>query len=613
MQVKKCVPQLVAAQASVTPDATAVVAGADVTTYSELNARSNQLTWHLRSLGVGPDVLVGLWLPRSTALVEGALAVLKAGGAYVPLDPAYPLERIAWMLNDAQPAVLLTHKCHAVRLRGGNWRTVVLDREWDQLDAYPAEAPECAIAPENLAYVIYTSGSTGKPKGVEITHHSLLNLVLWHQTAFEVKPSDRTSQLASPGFDAAVWELWPYLTAGASVHFPDDAVRSDPESLRQWLVTNGITIAFVPTPLAERMITLEWPRETPLRFLLTGADTLRSYPPASVPFTLVNNYGPTECTVVATSGPVHSNGSCDVLPSIGRPIANVQVHILNEQLEPVPIGTAGEIYIGGAGVARGYLNAPELTAARFIANPFESKLSGRLYRTGDLGCYLPDGQIAFRGRIDDQIKIRGFRIEPDEIINTLAKHPLVQASAIIAREDTPGDKQLVAYVVPTPGSTLTAKVLREFLSGQLPEYMIPAVFVRIESLPLNTSGKVDRASLPSSDESISLCDDTYVAPRTPIEQRIADMLTPLLGLPKVSVEDNFFMLGGHSLLGTQLIARMRQVFGVDLSLRTLFESPTIAALAGEVEQLLYAHLEAMSQEEAEQLLKNATSGDAGGI
>ncbi len=609
----KCVPTLVSERASATPNGTALTRGEDVLTYAELNARSNRLARHLRSLGVGPDVLVGLYIPRSPALAVGALGVMKAGGAYVPFDPACPLERIAWMLNDAQPAVLLTQQRLAQRLPAGNWRTLNLDGDGSRIASNSAEPVESGVRVENLAYVIYTSGSTGKPKGVQIAHDSLLNLVFWHQQAFDVRASDRASQLASPGFDAAVWELWPYLSAGASVHFADDAIRGEPESLRDWMVSNSISIGFVPTPLAERMITLEWPRETALRLLLTGADTLRSYPPSNLPFTLVNNYGPTECTVVATSGPVLSNGHRDALPGIGRPISNVQIYILNEQLEHVRVGTPGEIYIGGAGVARGYLNAPELNAAKFIAHPFESAAHGRLYKTGDLGCYLPDGQIAFRGRIDDQIKIRGYRIEPNEIITALAKHPMVQASTVIACDDTAGDKQLVAYVVPGPDCTPTDQLLREFLRSQLPEHMIPAVFVRMNVLPLNANGKVDRAALPAPDDSNSLRADGYVAPRTPIEQRMAEILAPLLGLERVSVEDNFFMLGGHSLLGTQVIARTRETFGVKLSLRSLFDSPTIAALAAEVERLLYVCLEAMSEEEAEHFLKRAIQGSAGGM
>ncbi len=597
------VPQLVAAQAEIDPHRVAVVARNEVFTYLQLEERANHIAHYLQSLGVGRNSVVGICLGRSMNLVAGALGVLKAGGAYFPLDPAYPPDRIAFLLTDAQAPVLLTEQHVAKRLPRGKWQLVRLDIDEPQISLHSSESPESGVSEEDLAYVIYTSGSTGRPKGVQITHGSLLNLVFWHQRAFDVKPSDRASQLASPAFDAAVWELWPYLTAGASIYIADDTVRNEPEFLRNWLVREGITIAFAPTPLAERIMALKWPPKTALRTLLTGADTLHTYPSPHLPFKLINNYGPTECAVVASSGQVLPDRRSDVRPSIGRPIANTQIYILDEQMQRVPVGVAGELCIAGAGLARGYLNHPELTAEKFVSNPFSSAPQARLYKTGDLARYLPDGQIAFLGRIDDQIKIQGYRIEPNEIVTALAKHPMLEAAAVIGREDTPGDKQLVAYVVPRSGSSPTDKLLREFLSGQLPEYMVPGVFVRMDSLPLNANGKIDCTALPKPDESNSSREGIYVAPRTPIEQRIAEMLGPLLGLKKVSIEDNFFMLGGHSLLGTQLIARTREAFGVKLSLRSLFESPTIAALAAEVERLLYVRLETMSEEEAEQFLK----------
>ncbi len=598
------VPHLVAEQAKLYPEKMAVIGYKEAIKYSELDERASHIARNLRSHGVSRNTLVAICLERSPNFVAAALGVLKAGGAYVPLDPAYPPDRIAWMLNDAQPRVVLTRGSLNKRVAGGKWVTLNLDGFKPQIDSRSAESIECVVEPKDLAYVIYTSGSTGRPKGVQIRHDNLSNLVSWHQEAFGVTASDRASQLASPGFDAAVWELWPYLTAGATVYVPDDAMRSDSESLRDWLVSSAITIAFVPTPVAERMIKLEWPEETRLRFLLTGADTLRSYAPPNLPFELVNNYGPTECTVVTTSGIVPVNGSHDTLPSIGRPISNVQVHILSEQLQQVPLGITGEIYIGGAGVGEGYVNAVELTSEKFITSPFQPNACERLYRTGDLGRYLPDGQIAFLGRIDEQIKIRGHRIEPNEIVAALLKYSMVQASAVIVREDASGDKQLVGYVVPSPGTEPTHKGLHEFLSRQLPEYMVPAVFVRISSIPVNASGKLDRALLPVPDESNALINDTYVPPRTAVERRMTEIVAPLLGLEKISVEDNFFMLGGHSLLGTQLIARTRQVFGVELNLRTLFGSPSIAALSEKVEEHLYARLQAMSEAEAQQLLRD---------
>jgi amino acid adenylation domain-containing protein len=604
-----CVPELVAAQASATPDAVAITFGNLSLTYSELEQRSNQLAHHLASLGVGPDVLVGLYLNRSIAMVVGALAILKAGGAYLPLDPSYPTERLAFVMKDAKAEVVLTGDCMAGSLPVQAARLVTVDPE-GQSAAFQDSSPMLnVVGKENLAYVIYTSGSTGQPKGVEITHGSLLNLVAWHQRAFKVSGEDRASQLSSLAFDAVVWEVWPYLTAGASVHLPDGVPPIDPEAVRDWFVSQGITIGFLPTPLAERAIMLEWPASSRLRIMLTGADTLHHYPPRKLPFRLVNNYGPTECTVVATSGIVLPQDHQDQLPSIGRPIDNVQIYILDENRQPVPNGAPGEIYIGGVSLARGYRRRLDLTAERFVPHPFSSEPGARLYRTGDLGRYLPDGEIAFLGRVDEQIKIRGFRIEPAEIVRVLDEHPAVQASVVVARDISPGDKQLAAYFLPAPNAQPTHTELRNFLANQLPEYMVPATFVTLDVLPLNSSGKVDRAALPLPDAENTLRDNTFVAPRTPVEERVAGILSSLLGVDQVSVEDNFFLIGGHSLLGTQLIAKVRDAFGVELSLRSLFDSPTVAKLCEQIEALLLARIEAMSDEEAERLLGMAFPTD----
>jgi amino acid adenylation domain-containing protein len=596
------VPQLVAARAKASPNDAAIFANNQVVTYGELDGRANQIGHFLRSCGVRPDTLVVICMEQSVALIVAALGILKSGGAYVPLDPAYPPARLAFMLNDAQPAVLVTDQHLAKLLPTGKWRTVKLDVDMPQIARHSMAAVESDVSGENLAYVIYTSGSTGRPKGVQIAHDSLSNLVFWHQRVFDVRPTDRASLLSSPGFDAAVWELWPYLTAGASVHPPDGATHNEPEAIRNWLVKHGITIAFVPSPMADRMIALEWPRETALRVLLTGADTLHSYPPDTLPFTLVNNYGPTECTVVATSGTVSSSERPDVLPPIGQAISNVQIYILDERLEQVPAGIPGEIYIGGAGLARGYLNMPELTATKFIADPFHSKQNGRLYKTGDLARCLGDGQISFLGRVDEQIKVRGYRIEPNEIVKALNEHPTVLASAVGAREDTRGDKYLVGYVVASSGAQLTAAALQEFLSQRLPRYMVPSVFVRLESLLLTSTGKVDRASLPAPSAENTIPDSTYVAPHSVTEQRLVAILSTLLGIDHVGVNDNFFLLGGHSLLGAQLIAEVRDAFGVQLTLRSIFDSPTAAALSGEIEKSLSAKVNAMTPGEVQRAL-----------
>ncbi len=599
------VPQLVAAQAAAVPGALAVMQGKLSLTYRELDQRANRLAHFLQSLGVGPDVVVGLYLDRSLAMIAGALAILKAGGAYLPLDPSHPKERLIVMLKDAKTSILVTGHGMVDALPEHPEHVVALDSEGRLPFTQSSEAPIARARRENLAYVIYTSGSTGQPKGVEISHGALLNLVCWHQRAFRITPDDRASQLSALGFDAAVWELWPYLTAGASVHLSDGVAMNDPEAVRDWLIFQKISICFLATPLAERVMTLEWPKKARLRVLLTGADTLHHYPPRKLPFQLVNNYGPTECTVLATSGTVLPNEHPHRLPSIGSPINNVQVQILNEGMRQAPIGEPGEIYIGGAGLARGYRNQPDLTAERFVPDPFSSEPGARLFRTGDLGRYLPDGQIAFLGRVDEQVKIRGFRVEPAEIVKVLDEHPGVQASTVVAHEVEPGDKRLVAYFVPAAKAQPTHTELRNFIATRLPEYMVPATFVKLEALPLNPSGKVDRAALPAPNAENTLRDSSFVAPRTPIEERLAAMLALLLDLDRVGVEDNFFLLGGHSLLGTQLIARVRDAFGVELSLRTLFDAPTVSKLSAQIEALLLAKLEAMTEEEA-QLLANGT-------
>ena len=603
-----CVPQLVSLRAGETPDAPALSTSAQTLTYAEFNNLSNQIAHYLISLDAGVDSLVGLCLDRSLAGVVSALAVLKAGAAYLPLDPAYPLERLAFMLNDAQPWILITSSAMARQLPAGPWKIITIDnladidRTTPAIARQPTSSPDIDVNSEQLAYVIYTSGSTGRPKGVEITHASLINLVAWHQQAFEITPDDRASLLAGVGFDAAVWETWPYLTAGASLHLPDEATRLSPELLRDWLVAERITLSFLPTALAERVMTLEWPAHTALRNLLVGAETLRQFPSDELPFSVVNNYGPTECTVVATSGSVPREDYSDKLPTIGRPIANTDVYILDENMQQVPIHAAGEIYVGGAGVARGYLNRPELTADKFVRNPFSLDPQARLYRTGDLARYLANGEIAYLGRIDEQVKILGHRIEPNEIVAVLDRHPAVETSRVIAHGDVCCEKHLVAYVVVRSESQPSASDLRSFLEKELPQYMVPAVFVRLDSFPLTQNGKIDRAALPAPNYENTLRDEEFIGARTPLEGRLAAILSSLLNLEQVSVHDNFFMLGGHSLLGTQLISQIRGAFGVELALRTLFESPTIEQLSTQIERLIMAQVEALSEEEVARLL-----------
>jgi amino acid adenylation domain-containing protein len=604
-----CVPQLVAKRARATPDAIAVVASSEQLTYDELNRRANQLAHHLQTLGVGQNTLVGLCVERSLDMVIGLLGILKAGAAYVPLDPSSPMERLAYMLEDASASVLVTWHTIATSLPISDIRLVCLDSDASTIAQQPTGEPPCEITSDDLAYVIYTSGSTGRPKGVQITHYSLLNLIYWHHSAYNITTADRATQVTSPAFDATGWELWPYLTIGAQVHIVDEETRLSPIRLRDWLVRQEITIGFLPTALAESVIGLSWPAQTRLRFLLTGADTLRHYPSPDLPFAFINNYGPTEATVVATYGRIYPTTNAGMLPSIGRPIANTQIYLLDEHLQQVPIGVAGELYIGGKGLAKGYLNRPELNEERFIPHPFSNQLGERLYKTGDLARLLPDGQIAFLGRADYQIKIRGYRIEPDEIMSVLNKHVAIQSSMVIAREDTPGEKRLVAYIVIVPGAEISASAVREMLGERLPDYMIPSTFVILPALPVTTNGKIDRAALPAPDSTNTLRDEAVVAPETPTEIRVAQIVTTLLNLETVGIDDNFFMLGGHSLLGTQMIAQIAASFDVELPLRSLFEAPTIRMLAAEIEQRIIVRLETMSEEEVLRLLaENAEPG-----
>ena len=482
-------------------------------------------------------------------MVVGLLGILKAGGAYVPLDPSYPVDRLAFVLNDTQAPVLVTNDHLASLFPAVVAQVIRLDIDADLLAQQPITHPIFSATVDDLAYVIYTSGSTGRPKGVQITHDGLLNLVFWHQRAFEVTSGDRVTQMTSPAFDATGWELWPYFTCGASVYLLNEEQRVDPILCRDYLLDHHITITFLPTALAESLLALEWPSQSVLRFLLTGADTLHCYPSTWLPFALINNYGPTESTVVTTSGRVPSIMHAERPPSIGYPIDNIQLYILDEHLRRVPIGTPGELYIGGIGLAKGYLNRPELNAEKFIPHPWSDRPGERLYRTGDLVRFLPDGQVDFLGRVDYQIKIRGYRIEPDEIIAVLNRYTAVQASMVLAREDTSGDKRLVAYVVLNQGMSASINALQEWLAELLPDYMIPAVFVQLDALPVTPNGKIDRAALPVPDVSnILQREDMTTMPMNQIEVQIESIVANLLGLEKVGLDENFFMLGGQFLI-----------------------------------------------------------------
>jgi acyl-CoA synthetase (AMP-forming)/AMP-acid ligase II/acyl carrier protein len=418
---------------------------------------------------------------------------------------------------------------------------------------------------------------------VEITHGNLAHLIDWHRNAFQLTPDDRASQVAGLGFDAAVWEVWPTLVAGASLHLADEATRRSPLALRDWLVSRRITIAFVPTVLAEPLLHTDWPANTALRYLLTGADTLRRGPAAGLPFTLVNNYGPTECTVVATSGSVSSEVQGP--PTIGRPIGQTWTFILGEDLKPVTPGEPGELCLAGPLVGRGYRNNPEETEKRFTHLVTDEGLPVRIYRTGDRVRQLENGEIAFLGRLDDQIKLRGFRIEPGEIVTCLSACPGVLSSAVVARDLGNDGPELVAYVVALPGAQLTVAGLREFLAPRLPDYMVPAHYVALATLPVTSGGKLDRAALPApTADNLLPLGTTEDATSQGIPNAVAALVAALLNQPRVDPKANFFMLGGHSMLAAQLVAQIRDRFGVSLTLRQLFNAPTVAALASVVAQ-----------------------------
>jgi amino acid adenylation domain-containing protein len=605
---EQLVPRMIAVQARLNPDRIALAMGSGTLTYAELELRASRLANYLRSLGAGPEVLVGLCVERSPQFVVAALAIMQCGAAYLPMDLAHPAERLHFIVRDAAVRLLVTQAAFADRFEGLDARIVALDAEKSAIEQQPAQPPELKPGIDSLAYVIYTSGSTGRPKGVEITHRNLSNLVSWHVGAFDLDSSARSTFQSGVGFDAAVWEIWPALTVGSALYVPDEMTRLSAEPLRDWLVENQITVSFVPTAIAEQLISLPWPVETALRFLLTGADTLHRYPSAGLPFAFVNNYGPTECTVVATSGVIAADRPRDGLPPMGFPIDNVRVHILDEQLREVRKGLPGEIYIGGEGVARGYRNRPDLTAERFVVDPFTAE-GGRLYRTGDLGRILGSGEIAFLGRIDDQIKIRGYRIELNEINALLNAHPLVQASLVIAREDVPGDKRLIAYIVPVAGSQRDEQILREQIRRRLPDYMEPAAFVWMESLPLTPNGKVDRAALPRPSEN-GATEREFIAARTPVEEALGEIIREVLKVSRLSMDDDFFHLGAHSLLGAQVVARVRGVFGAELKLLDVFDAPTVAELSTKIEEALTRQLNAMTEAEVDAALA-ALNGAAG--
>ncbi len=561
------------------PNATAIVCSDCTLSYGDLNARANQIANLLGRRGVCRGEVVAVCAGRSMESVVAQFGIMKAGAAFLPIDPEYPADRIAYMIDDSGARVVFVQQNVAESAAPARAEVICLDSSWTEIAGETTSTLSAALDAEDLAYVIYTSGSTGKPKGVEVLHRGLRNVIANWCEMFDLGPGDRCSHLAGPAFDAIIVEIWPTLAAGGTLCIAQDEARLDPGHLLSWLAVQQINIAFLPTPLAEAVLEQPLSESLQLRAVYAAGDRLHRPPRQLLPFRLYNLYGPTENTVCATGTVVEPSGS-DLAPSIGRPIANVQAYVLDRNLQPVPAGVPGELCLGGESLARGYRDRPDITAEKFIRNPFSSDPSSRLYRTGDLVRYLPDGNLDFLGRIDEQVKIRGFRIELGEIEAVLASHPAVRAAAVVAREDIPGQKRLVAYLTYSGGQAPTSELV-SYLRKQLPEYMVPAAFVTMAALPLTPNGKVDRKAFPAPEGTIAAGE--YVPPSNPTEELVANIWSEVLHASRVGRYDNFFELGGHSLLATQVASRLRQALGIELSLRAIFESPTIAALAARIE------------------------------
>ena len=580
----RCIHQLFEEQVERSPEATALVYETQQLTYGELNARANQLAHHLRSLGVGPEVLVGVCLERSLELVVGLLAILKAGGAYVPLDPSYPAERLAFMLQDTQAPVLLTQQRLLARLPAYSGHTLCLERDAAHIAQHPDTNPPASSSPTNLAYVIYTSGSTGTPKGVMIEQRAVVRLVR-NADYVRLGPADGVAQASNASFDAATFEVWGALLNGARLVVLQTATLMDAQSLVEAITSQRITTLFLTTALFNRLAHASPPPFAALTHLLFGGERAD---PGSVlrvlehgaPRQLVHVYGPTETTTFATWYAVTQASELRSYVPIGRPISNTTAHIVNRDGQPQPIGVVGELLIGGDGVARGYLRRPELTAERFASDPYCANSAARLYRTGDFARYRADGDIEFIGRRDQQVKIRGFRIEPSEVEAVLASHPAVAGCAVVVAEVRPGEHGLVAYYAAAEGASLSREAARGFLRSKLPEHMVPAVFVALPSLPLTPNGKVDRSRLPEPREAPEADRVRSRTPSDQLELHLVKLWERMLGVEGIGIHDDFFELGGHSLLAAQLFDEIERLFGRRLPLDTLwYKGASIADVA----------------------------------
>jgi amino acid adenylation domain-containing protein len=587
------VPELVAGQVARTPDAVAVTCGDARVSYAELDARAGRLACYLGGLGAGRESVVALCLPRGVDMVVALLAVWKAGAAYLPIDPDLPAERVSYMLADAAPVCVLTVSAMAGVLPGGDADAgsipvVALDdpRVAAVVSSMSGESATGGVVPEQLAYVIYTSGSTGGPKGVAVAHGSLVNFLAAMQARFGLGAEDRLLAVTTAGFDIAALEFYLPLANGAAVVLAQREQARDPQMLRTLARSHGVTVLQATPSLWQALVAGAGAGSWAGVRALVGGEAL----PAELAYVLAeqaaaatNLYGPTETTIWSTASELGPDAG--VVSSIGRPIANTRVYVLDDRLAAVPAGVAAELYIAGAGLARGYAGRAGLTAARFVSDPFDPACGGRLYRTGDVVRWTADGQLVFLGRADEQLKIRGFRIEPGEVEAVLAAHPRVARSAVIARQHTAGDNRLIAYVVPADedlagdgdGTAGLPAVLREFAGSRLPEYMVPSAVVVLETLPLTPNGKLDRKALPDPDFAVAA--GSGRGPANAREELLCQAFAEILGLEEVGAEDDFFALGGHSLLAVRLISRVRAALGVEVPLRVLFEAPTVAGLA----------------------------------
>ncbi len=601
------IQQLFEQQVELRPNAVAVVFEGQEPTYQELNIRSNQLARYLQTKGVGADGLVGICIDRSVEMVVGLLGILKAGGAYVPIDPSYPAERLTFMLTDTQINIILTQAQLVEKLPTHQAEVICLDTEWGNIQAHSSANLTSQIDPDNLAYVMYTSGSTGQPKGVSVTHRGVVRLVkVTNYAIFD--ESEVFLQLAPLSFDSSTFEIWGSLLNGSKlVVFPPHTLSID--EIGQIIQRDRVTTLMLTTGLFHLIVDEKIDLFKSLHQVLSGGDVLsvrhaQKFLDAVPNCRLINGYGPTESTTFAcchsVTAPVNPHAS---IP-IGRSISNTQTYILDDRLQPLPIGIPGELYIGGDGLARGYLNRPDLTTEKFILNPLRGGagvnplLGGagvgsgsRLYKSGDLARYLPTGEIEFLGRIDNQVKVSGFRIELGEVEIAMQQYPGVTEAVAIARADLPGQKVLVGYFVAAAGEdpTQIGLDLRRWLKQQLPDFMVPNSLVAVDAMPLTHNGKVDRQALPQPNVARLELATTYVAPRNPIEQQIADLWAQVLNLPQVGIYDNFFELGGYSLLGIQVVSRLRQALQVEILMSNLFQLPTVAALAERIETLRWAN------------------------